>query len=59
MYTKKELLRMKFIYKALEDGWIVNKGKKPNTFEFIKSNDNFIHPKIKTKRSISEPIVTL
>ena len=58
---KKKTIRMKTIYKALEDGWTVTKSDKaPKTFEFTKTHpkntvDDSRHPG--TRRSVSEPIV--
>lgn len=60
----KELIRMVFIYNALESGWTVRKALKPvNTFEFIR--DGGVHKKSEcvvpnkhyfSRRCISEPL---
>lgn len=60
----KDALRVMFIYKALEKGWTVKKGKEINSFEFIRSRNNSsefnnsdFDLQLKTRRrSISEPI---
>lgn len=51
----KEIVKIMFIYQALEKGWIVKRGKNQNSFEFIK-DDHFIQRKKVIKRSISEPL---
>lgn len=57
----KELIRMIFIYRALESGWTVRKSFKPvNTFEFIKPRPGFQNSSygssLLTRRSVSDPI---
>lgn len=56
---KKKLMRMKTIYKALEDGWTVKKSDStPKTFEFTKGNSKTVDDgKNTNRRSISEPII--
>jgi len=56
----KELIKLVFIYNALEKGWVVKKGRSINSFEFTKPL-GFTETKNKNKhlfirRSISEPL---
>lgn len=54
----KHMLKILFIYKALESGWTVAKTATNNTFEFTKSSTFKSNKKqIKTeRRCISDPI---
>ena len=56
----KKILRMFFIYQALESGWTVTKTPVHNTFEFTKSSDSSNKSTRKVfnsnRRSISDPI---
>jgi hypothetical protein len=61
----KELVKIVFIYNALENGWTIKKGVDYNSFEFTRPvgpvgpvgpTHNRIHNRVRS-RSISEPIV--
>ena len=59
----KEFIKIMFIYKALEKGWTVTRGKRSNSFEFTRSSNNPSGfnkpcPNSGIRRSISEPIIS-
>ena len=62
----KEFIKIMFIYRALEKGWTVSRGKRSNSFEFTRSlnyppnnpsgfDDSYSC--LGPRRSISEPII--
>lgn len=56
--TVKEIIKMVFIYNALEKGWTVKRGKICNTFEFtrlIGSSESLSTNYTGLRRCISEP----
>ena len=59
--TVKDIIKMVFIYNALENGWTVKRGKIVNSFEFTKligsSEPKQFNPG-SLRRSISEPLTT-
>jgi len=58
----KEVVKIMFIYKALEKGWTVKKSRNVNSFEFIRSTNssefNNNRLVVKPRRVISEPPYT-
>ena len=62
--TTKELIKIMFIYQALEKGWTVKKCKNYNSFEFIRSSTSH-NPSgynkpildLKPRRVVSDPII--
>lgn len=62
MEDLKQIIKMIFIYNALEMGWTVRKlGRPYNTFEFLRTSNNVsLNPQrgelFRVRRSNSEPI---
>lgn len=54
----KTKLKMEFIYKSLENGWIIRK-LEHNKYEFVKNNDNTnnLNEYKSPRRCISSPII--
>lgn len=61
--SNKELIKVMFIYNALQDGWSVKKNRQFNTFEFEKNDffsfgnkENTKIPAQFLRRCVSEPL---
>ena len=53
----KKTIRMEFIYNALESGWTVRKKSKDNSFEFLKTSNDFHSENKSYRRCVSAPLV--